>query len=88
MTATLVLALFGLLLGLAGSVVLAISLNGVIAALSLATDAHDVAIEGLLSPTSPIVRFTGTDTHVTQGRKSSGRLVELGLWLLVLSFLF
>lgn len=85
-----VLALIGLLLGLAGSTVLAFSLNRVITALSRATDAHDLALETLIEPDPrvPVVRFIGTDVHVEQGRKSAARWTRLGLWLLVLSFAF
>ena len=85
-SATVGLGFVGLILGLIGSVALAVSLNRVIAALSLASDAHDLAIEGLVTPGGSIVRFTGTYIHVEAGRKSAARWVTLGLWLLVLSF--
>ena len=90
LTLPVVLGLVGLLLGLAGSTALAFSLNRAISALSLATDAHDFALETLINPDPrvPVVRFTGTDVHVEQGRKSAARWTRVGLWLLVFSFAF
>jgi hypothetical protein len=85
-----VLALAGLVLGLVGSILLALSLNRVIDALALATDAHDVAFEGILNsrPNEPVIRFTGTDKHVERGRAHAAGLTRLGLWLLAISFAF
>ncbi len=84
------LALIGLGFGLIGSILLAISLNEIIDALALATDAHDVALEGLVDsrPGAPIIRFSGTDLHVERGRVRAKRLTRAGLWLLALSFAF
>ena len=78
----------GLGAGLIGSGLLAFSLNRVINALALATDAHDLAIEGLLADSAsvPIVRFTGTDVHVKKGQQAALRMTWTGLWMLAVSF--
>jgi hypothetical protein len=87
---TLKLGLVGLGLGLTGSILLAVSLNQIVNALALATDAHDIALAGLVDsrPGAPVVRFTGTDEHVERGRARAARLTKAGFWLLALSFAF
>ncbi len=88
MTNAVLLTLIGLVLGLVGSGVLAYSLNAALDALALSTDAHDIALQGIVDPApgARIYRFTGTDVHVERGIKRGRQLTRLGFGLLVVSF--
>lgn len=83
------LDLLGLLLGLAGSIALAVSLSSVVTARSLATDAHDVELATLNDPDPrmQVIGLTGTGVHVAKDARTGARLTSIGLWLRALSFL-
>jgi hypothetical protein len=81
------LAGVGLLIGLIGSLILAASLNRVIQALVLATEAHDFALEGLFHHGGPVVRVAGTDAHVQNGLRHAKIRTRIGFGLLAVSFL-
>ena len=87
MPAPVLLSLVGLVLGVVGAIILAFSLNGLLAGLILASTAHDFAIEQLSAPAGDVVIFTGTNKHIERGEKRGARLIGVGLWLVVASFL-
>ncbi len=79
-------SLIGLLLGVLGAGLLAVSLNRLLGALALASKAHDFAIEQIAAPRGDMVILTGTNTHIARGEKRGTALVRIGLWLVVGSF--
>lgn len=80
------LSLIGLVLGFAGTIILAFSLNGLLAGLALASKAHDFAIEQLSAPEGDVVIFTGTNKHIERGEKRGTWLIWIGLLLVAASF--
>jgi hypothetical protein len=80
-----ILALAGLVVGLIGSGVLAVSLNDLLSALHFSVSLHDVTIQQLTGH-GDVPVFTGLDTHLNRGDRRAGTLTALGFWLLVVSF--
>lgn len=85
MTTATFFSLAGLICGLLGSVLLAISLNRWIDTISWAIDALSTSLMTVASNDDAVV-FTGIETHVERDQKRATLLVSFGLWLLVLSF--
>ena len=74
-----ILNIVGLSLGVLSAVILAFSLNKLLAAIALTADAHDLSMQ------SPLV-VGGLDRHRDAGTRSAKRRTGLGLALLALSF--
>jgi hypothetical protein len=85
MTKAVLFSLAGLISGLLGSVLLAISLSRWVDTISWAIDALNTSVMTVASPGDAVV-FTGIETHVERDQKRATFLVTFGLWLLVLSF--
>ena len=81
------LGLAGLSAGLLSSVLLGLSLGRFNQAVWAALEAHGLALETLVDPTSHVVLFTGLDKHLQRGARSATWMTRGGLFLLALSFL-
>jgi hypothetical protein len=77
----------GLSCGLLGAIVLAISQNGVFAAIRLWLIALDLTVETLLGPnSSPIIRPTGIDDHMKRAVDRDKFFAPAGWLLIALGF--
>lgn len=84
MTAT-ALNVTGLIANIAGTVILAFSLNSYIRSMRLAINAHELFMLTFGSPTGTYA-FTGTDVHMNRGRKKASFFSWLGIILVVIGF--
>lgn len=85
MTLQLALSIIGLVLGIAGSVVLAFSLNKLTAELVLCLQLVDTTVGSLVS-SHEIPRFTGIDARLNDGVASAKNRTIGGVLLLAMGF--
>lgn len=81
----LLLSIVAAFLGLAGSAILALSLNSILRMLETAWLAHEITIEQILSP-GHVPHFTGMDKALEHSRGKAARRTTVGLVLLTLAF--
>jgi len=80
-----ILELAGLVAGLIGSILLAISINRVITELVLAINFLDTTVGALCGP-GDVPRFTGVEHRLDRGIASAKRRTFTGIFCLVISF--
>ena len=79
----------GLISNIVGTIILAFSINAYIGGLLIMLTGHEVTLLSMLNTQrKPVVQFTGTDTHVERGRKTSQKLLIIGLLMVVAGFAF
>lgn len=85
---TTILNLTGLILNITGTVILAFSLSAYIQSMRLAIDGHELFIMSYFSTKKPMIQVTGTDVHMERDRKKAGIYSWVGVFLVLLGFVF
>jgi hypothetical protein len=80
------LTIVGLVLNLIGTLMVTLGSGGLMQHVHNALFAHQTTIEALASPQPGVPVFTGLDERRDRALKRSGRVVAVGLWLVVLGF--
>ena len=86
MTPDKVVALLGLLTGVAASVLLTFSLTRFVSAVVLSINALDVTLQSSLAPSGDIPVFMGLEKHLERGMRSNKGYTVVGFALLGVSF--
>lgn len=85
MTTITVLNILGLSSGIAGTIILAISLNRFLKAVHTSVKAHELFIETYTSG-GDVLQIAGTDQHVSRAVKKAGSLTVTGIILVTIGF--
>ena len=78
--------LSGLILGLVGSMLLAINLTRIIKLLILSVKAHETSIESIVGKNDVYI-FKGFGKQLNNAKKYNNSITAWGFWLLVISFI-
>lgn len=78
-----ILLITGLMLNLAGVLVFYISLSRYLRSAEIMLKAHETYITSVNNPNTPIVQFTGAETHLVKGKK----ILKRGIIISILSFI-